>query len=265
MSRGAWVGWDGGSDVPRHVEGIGFDLRSISLRRTEIDSYYRGFANRTLWPLLHGLVEHTTFERSWWDAYRVVNEKFSAAIDGDDEAFWWIHDYHLMLLPEMIRRRGARGRIGFFLHVPFPPLEIFARLPWRTRLLEGILGADAVSFQTVRYRDNFLRTCAHLLHHVRIHETSVRLPSGRVVETHAHPISIDAEDFAGRANRPDVERSIDTSAPQWSSSSVESTDDLPSLASMCPCTICIAASRRNVSSRTTGWPMCVSSPRFRTG
>lgn len=204
---GAWVGWDGGTEVPTHIDGLEVELRSVALTRREVDAYYHGFANRTLWPLLHGLVEQPTFERSWWDAYRFVNGRFADADPSGEAAFRWVHDYHLLLLPALLRERGAPGRIGFFLHVPFPPVEVFARMPWRSLVLEGMLGADVVSFHTTRYRDNFLRTCAALLDGAEVDGTTVRL-GGRAVRTEAHPISIDAADFARRARLPSVERHL---------------------------------------------------------
>ena len=205
---GVWVGWDGGTQTPRHVPGLDFELRPVSLSRREVDAYYHGFSNRTLWPLLHGLVEQPTFDRSSWDVYRRVNEQFANVDDPLRPGLRWVHDYHLLLLPGILRRRESLGRIGFFLHIPFPPPEVFARLPWRASVLEGMLGADVVSFHTQRYRGNFLRTCAQLLDDVRVDGTVVRLHDGRVVRTAAHPISIDAADLAHRAHAPNVERAL---------------------------------------------------------
>jgi trehalose 6-phosphate synthase len=209
MSRGGvWVGWDGGVQTPMSVEGLEIDLRPVSLSRREVDAYYHGFANRTLWPLLHGLVEWPTFDRDWWDAYRVVNQHFANVDDPGMAGFRWIHDYHLLLLPELLRQAGSEGQIGFFLHVPFPPPEVFTRLPWRDPVLEGMLGADIVSFHTERYRDNFLRTCLQCVDGVEVEGTTLRLRDGRKVRTAAHPISIDAGELAGRAREPAVERAL---------------------------------------------------------
>ncbi len=205
---GAWVGWDGGTDVPSRLDELDVNLVAVPLTRREVDAYYHGFANRTLWPLFHALVEQPTFDRSWWDAYRVVNGRFAEADDAGNSAFRWVHDYHLLLVPDLLRRRGAPGRIGFFLHVPFPPVEVFARMPWRARVLEGILGADVVSFHTTAYRENFLRTCVQLLDGVEVDGGELRLRDGRRVRTEAHPISIDARDFALRAQLPGVERHL---------------------------------------------------------
>ena len=205
---GAWVGWEGSGDsVPDHVDGLRVELRPVTLGRREADLYYHGFANRTLWPLLHGLVEQPTYERDWWSAYLSANEAFATA-DEPGERVRWVHDYHLLLLPDLLRRGGAQGPIAFFLHVPFPAPELFARLPWRAQVLEGLLGADVVSFQTAHYRDNFVRTCARLRDDVRADRGGVVLTSGRRVVAAAHPISIDAADFAERSRRPPVERRL---------------------------------------------------------
>jgi trehalose 6-phosphate synthase len=202
--HGAWVGWDGGAgDLPRRVEGLDIELLPVALSRREVEHYYHGFANRTLWPLLHGLIEQPVFERRWWTAYRNVNERF-AAVEARGGGLRWVHDYHLMLVPSFLRR-AQTGPIGFFLHVPFPPPEIYARLPWREQVLDGLLGADVVSFQTEAYRDNFVRTCARLREDVRIEGQTIALARRRVL-TAAHPISIDARTLAERARSSATER-----------------------------------------------------------
>jgi trehalose 6-phosphate synthase len=203
---GAWVGWDGGAgEVPRRVEGLDVDLLPVALSRREVEDYYHGFANRTLWPLLHGLVEQPVFERRWWTAYGDVNERF-AAVEVGSGGVRWVHDYHLMLAPGLLRRAGV-GPIGFFLHVPFPPPEVYARLPWREQVLDGLLGADVVSFQTEAYRDNFVRTCARLRHDVRVEGRTIALARRRL-RTAAHPISIDARELAESARSAATERSL---------------------------------------------------------
>jgi trehalose 6-phosphate synthase len=203
---GAWIGWDGGADeLPRRVEGLDVDLLPVALSQREVEDYYHGFANRTLWPLLHGLIEQPVFERRWWRAYCDVNERF-AAVEAGGRGMRWVHDYHLMLVPSLLRR-GHAGPIGFFLHVPFPPPEVYARLPWREQLLDGLLGADVVSFQTDTYRDNFVRTCARLREDVRVEGQTIALARRRV-RTAAHPISIDAKALAEDARSSATERSL---------------------------------------------------------
>ena len=204
---GVWVGWDGGArDVPQRVEGLSVDLRSVSLSRREVDAYYHGFSNRTLWPLLHGLIETPVYDRNWWHAYRAVNARF-AAVEVDPRAFRWVHDYQLLLVPELLRQRDADAVVGFFLHVPFPAPEIFARLPWREQVVRGMLGADVVSFHTPEYRENFLRVCRRVCVDAVVEDETVHL-RGRAIRTSVHPISIDARELARAARTADVDRQL---------------------------------------------------------
>ncbi len=208
---GAWVGWDGGApELPHRVEGLDVELCPVSLSRREVDDYYHGFANRTLWPLLHGLIENPIYERRWWHAYRDVNERFAASdvSAAGPRAFRWVHDYQLMLVPELLRRHDPDGGpIGFFLHIPFPPPEVFARLPWREQVIDGLLGADVISFHTEGYRDNFVRTCLRLRDDLTVHGETLVL-GGRAIRTAAHPISIDAAAVAAQATSAGVERCL---------------------------------------------------------
>jgi alpha,alpha-trehalose-phosphate synthase [UDP-forming] len=207
--RGAWVGWDGGSaDVPRRIDGIDIDLCPVPLARREVDDYYHGFANRTLWPLLHGAIEEPVYDGTWWRSYKEVNERFAEAVvpNVDERAFRWVHDYQLMLVPWLLRsRQDNGGPIGFFLHVPFPPPEVFARLPWRQQVLHGLLGADTVSFHTDSYRENFVRSCLLLRDDLTADGTTLKLGK-RTIRTAAHPISIDTGDIARRATRDTTTR-----------------------------------------------------------
>ena len=165
---GAWVGWDGGTKgMPATLPDSEIRLMPIGLSAAQARDYYRGFANATMWPLLHNAIEKPRFERSWWRAYQEVNRVFAeravAALDERPDAIAWVHDYHLMLVPQLIRNRRPEQPIGFFLHVPWPSPDIYARLPWREQVLRGLLGADVVGFHTDEYRGNFLRSCARQL------------------------------------------------------------------------------------------------------
>jgi trehalose 6-phosphate synthase len=213
---GAWVGWDGGAeDMSRRVDGLDIALAPVGLSRREVDAYYHGFSNRTLWPLLHGAIEQPVFDRGWWQTYAAVNERFAAAETGR-RVLRWVHDYQLMLVPELLRARCAPGPIGFFLHTPFPPPEIFARLPWRGQILDGLLGADVVSFHTEGYRDNFVRSCLALRGRVEADGDRIRLlDANRTVMTAAHPISIDAADFADRASGAGATRRLNALRKQF--------------------------------------------------
>jgi trehalose 6-phosphate synthase len=210
--EGAWVGWNGGAeDMPRRVAGMNTDLVPLSISRAEVQAYYHGFSNRTLWPLFHDLVQTPTFNRSWWRTYYEVNERFAdtaAKVEVGEDPLFWVQDYQLMLLPAMLRERREGEAIAFFLHIPWPPPELFSRLPWRRQLLEGLLGADVVSFHTERYRKNFTRTAGRLLNDITVKGNRLLLKNGRVVRTHANPISIDAKGFAERALSAEVEKEL---------------------------------------------------------
>jgi trehalose 6-phosphate synthase len=212
---GAWVGWDGGAKgMPATLPDSGIRLLPIGLSATQVRDYYRGFANATMWPLLHNAIEKPRFERSWWRAYQEVNRIFAertlTALDEHPDAIAWVHDYHLMLVPQLIRNRRPDQPIGFFLHVPWPSPGIFARLPWREQVLWGLLGADVIGFHTDEYRSNFLRSCVRQLGDagVRVEGASVLLPDGRVVAAVTAPISIDVPQFASSAADPEVKKGI---------------------------------------------------------
>jgi trehalose 6-phosphate synthase len=220
---GAWVGWDGGTKgMPPTLPDSGIRLLPITLSAAQVRNYYHGFANATMWPLLHNAIEKPRFERSWWYAYRDVNEIFAeralAALDEHPDAIAWVHDYHLMLVPQLIRNRRAEQPIGFFLHVPWPSPGIFGRLPWREQILTGLLGADLVAFHTDEYRGDFLRSCARQLagSGIEVRGSSVVLPDGRVVATATAPISIDAAEYARLATDPDTDKDVQALAEQFS-------------------------------------------------
>ena len=158
-----WIGWSGAAPPERTPAAdaaeraavaaacaAGCGCRPVLLDAAEADGAYRGLSNASLWPLLHADLALLRFEPAWWDAYAAVNARFAdavaaAAAPGDRV---WVHDYHLMLLPALLRERRPDLRVGFFLHTPFPPAGVFARHPRRERLLRGVLGADLVGFQT---------------------------------------------------------------------------------------------------------------------
>jgi trehalose 6-phosphate synthase len=206
---GAWVGWDGGTKgAPETVPTSQARLVPIGLSAAQIRQYYHGFANATLWPLLHDAIEKPRFDRSWWRSYQAVNVMFAdaamTAIASHDDAIVWVHDYHLTLVPGLIRARLANQPIGFFLHVPWPAPEIFARLPGRREILLGMLGADVISFHAERYRENFARACGQLLGDVGVcvRGSAIALPGDRQVMTTTAPISIDTAEFRELAADP---------------------------------------------------------------
>jgi trehalose 6-phosphate synthase len=215
VRSGTWVGWDGGTKgTPNRLPELSIDLAPVTLTAAQVRDYYHGFANRTLWPLLHNAIEKPVFDRSWWVMYRETNQRFAtaatAALDATPDALLWVHDYHLLLVPRRVREQRPSQRTGLFLHTPWPSPDIFARIPWRKDLLLGPLGADVVGFHTDRYRSNFVRACGRLLggDGVKVRGHDLHLPDGRVVRTTASPISIDVGQFASFANSAQTQDDI---------------------------------------------------------
>jgi len=201
-----WVGWSGTVADTRSFPDVGsLRLRPVTLSEAELRGYYEGFANSTLWPLYHDAVEPPVFDRGWWETYRAVNRRFAeaAAEAAEPGAAVWVQDYHLQLVPAMLRELRPDLRIGFFLHVPFPPPELFMQLPRRLELLHGMLGADLVGFQRPQAAHNVAQLATKLLGATATDDTIV-LDDERVVRTGAFPVSIDVAEMIALAARPDV-------------------------------------------------------------
>ncbi len=201
---GIWIGWGGGElDDYDHFEADGLTLMPVHISASEVEYYYDGMSNGTLWPLYHDLVAKPAFRREWWDAYVKVNQRFAqaAAAAADQNAVVWIQDYQLQLVPAMLRELRPDLCIGFFLHIPFPPTELFKQLPWRDSILRGLLGADLVGFQRPGGAANFVRLVRLRLGH-KTHQDRIELDDGRTVKARAFPISLDfksLEDLARSA------------------------------------------------------------------
>jgi len=213
VSGGTWVGWTGDADddaEPFDVDGI--TLHPVPISAREMNSYYEGFSNDTLWPLYHDALRESTYRAADWDTYVTVNQRFADVIAdvAPQDAIIWIHDYQLQLVPAMVRRLRPDAVIGFFLHIPFPPMELFTRLPWRNQIIKGLLGCDLIGFQRPMGASNFV-TAARTLVNADV-EYGTPGESNDVVILDDHrcevgdfPISIDVEEFAtvaaGRATR----------------------------------------------------------------
>ena len=157
-------------------------LVPVPLTEEEVDRYYEGMSNASLWPLYHDVVEKPEYHRTWWDTYVQVNKRFAerAAAVAAEGAIVWVHDYQLQLVPALLRQSRPDLTIGFFLHIPFPPYELFTQLPWRSAIVEGLLGADLVGFQRPAAAANFVQL-AKRLHDLpaRGQVDRVRRPDGR--------------------------------------------------------------------------------------
>ncbi len=195
-----WPAADGHGDEPTKVDGV--ELHAVPLTADDIERYYEGFSNASLWPLYHDAIETPVFKRRWWDSYLRVNERFAAetARVADRGATVWVQDYQLQLVPAMLRRTRPDLRIGFFLHIPFPPVELFMQVPRRVEILQGLLGADLVGFQRPLGAQNFLRLTRHLLG-LRPRGNVVEV-DGREVRADAFPISIDVGEIESLALSP---------------------------------------------------------------
>ncbi|MDN5744552.1 MAG: trehalose-6-phosphate synthase [Nocardioidaceae bacterium] len=194
---GVWIGWPGGTEQRlRPFKDDGLSLVPLSMTEQEITEHYEGFSNSTLWPLYHDVVAKPEFHREWWDRYVSVNQRFAEKAAGlaAKGATVWVHDYQLQLVPRMLRELRPDLRIGFYLHIPFPPGELFQQLPWRREILEGLLGADLVGFQLPGAAQNFVRLVRQRVGH-KTHRDLIYLPDGRTVRAAAFPISIDAAGF----------------------------------------------------------------------
>ncbi len=208
---GAWIGWSGDAGpAPGPFEAQGLHLVGMGLSEQEVRDFYEGFCNATLWPLYHDVIAPPQFHRHWWDAYVAVNRRFAqaAAEQAAQGATVWVHDYQLQLVPRMLREQRADVRIGFFNHIPFPGYEIFAQLPWRRQVVEGLLGADLLGFQRRADATNFLRACRRAAG-LTTKGTTVRVggPAGiRDVQAVAFPISIDSAALSQIADREDVRK-----------------------------------------------------------
>jgi trehalose 6-phosphate synthase len=208
---GAWIGWPGApdDDLEPFVED-GLQLVPVHLSAQEVEEFYEGFSNGTLWPLYHDVVAKPEFHREWWDSYVTVNRRFAekSAEFAAEGATVWVQDYQLQLVPQMLRDLRPDLRIGFYLHIPFPPAELFSQLPWRRQILEGLLGADLIGFQLAGGAGNFVRLVRHRVGH-KTHRDLVYLPDGRTVKAAAFPISIDSAGFEELARSDDVQKRAD--------------------------------------------------------
>lgn len=183
---GAWVGWTGATGAaPGPFEHDGISHLPVPISRAQLRSFYDGFCNGTIWPLYHGAVREPEYHRRWWRPYVTVNRRFAeiTAASAAEGATVWVHDYQLQLVPVLLREARPDLRIGFFLHIPFPPEELFSRLPWRRQILEGLLGADVIGFQTQAGAQNFLRLAR------RYTDASTE---GGVLHIHDHTVDVDA-------------------------------------------------------------------------
>ncbi len=214
----AWAGWPGinsegltAEEKTRITERLAEEgCQPVFLSKQHLKNYYEGFCNKTIWPLFHYFPLYTVYEEKFWRYYKMVNNIFCESVlklAGPDD-YIWIHDYQLMMLPELIRNKLPDAKIGFFLHIPFPSFELFRLLPWRTELLNGLLGADLIGFHTYDYVRHFLSSTVRI---IGIEHSMGTLRAGnRNVKVDAFPMSIDYEKYSAGATKPAVKKRINT-------------------------------------------------------
>jgi trehalose 6-phosphate synthase len=215
---GLWIGWPGTAEkedldlknlLREAVKGSGYAFEPVPLTLKEVDGYYYGFSNEILWPLFHDLQTRCNFDPAYWRVYRSVNHKFAEVISysiGRDDCIW-VHDYHLFGVGRELREFGVTSRIGYFLHIPFPPLDLFLKLPWRFQILNALLAYDMVGFQTQRDKGNFVQCIRAMLKNVSVRSEGQIVTvevDDRQVRIGNFPISIDFDEFAVAAESPEV-------------------------------------------------------------
>jgi trehalose 6-phosphate synthase len=214
---GVWIGW-AGTSPGQHVESLltrasrnrSYTLRAVSLTEEEIAKFYSGFANEIIWPLFHDMPSRCNFDPEYWEIYQQVNRKFGNVVaeTAREDDFVWVHDYHLMLTADAMRRAGVRASMGFFLHIPFPSPDIFEKLPWKKPILKSLLEFDVVGFQSDHDRSNFVSCLQRFFPEVtaeRDGNSHIRVSlEGRRTVVGTFPIGIDFDEFAEQAARPEI-------------------------------------------------------------
>jgi trehalose 6-phosphate synthase/phosphatase len=215
-SERLWVGWPGSSVDASLRERVirdalaQFQSYPIFLTEEQMEQFYLGFCNATIWPLFHYFTSYAIYQPPFWDQYKQINQLFAEALGeilrADDVV--WVHDYHLMLLPALLKARHSQLSVGFFLHIPFPSFEVFRLLPaeWRRDILEGLLGADLVGFHTYEYTHHFLQSVLRILGYE--HHLGQVVAKDHVVRVDTFPMGIDVDKFAGAVLQSDTEREV---------------------------------------------------------
>jgi len=212
-----WIGWPGITLSGFSTKSDSIELkeklseqnyRPVFLKRNDFENYYQGFCNEVIWPLFHYFAQYANYQKKYWDSYKRVNEAFSKEVleVANDDDVIWIHDYHLMLLPGLIRKKMPKVKIGFFLHIPFPSSEIFRLIPWCAELLDGLLGSDLIGFHTFDYARHFLESVRRVLGYE--HTLGQITLGNHAVKVDTFPMGIDYQKFSHAPEKNEVQTSI---------------------------------------------------------
>ncbi len=210
---GTWIGWPGyvqESDADNRLlaeiqsASSHYSVKPVMLTSDDLKNYYEGFSNSIIWPLFHDSTDKCVFLPEYWESYKKVNKKFATTINllADETDFIWVHDYHLLMVGSYLRKTQIDNPVGFFLHIPFPPIDTFARCPWYFELLATMLDYNIPGFQTIQDKRNFIRCLKNTVQHVEIdvkeelNETLSELRfEDRYIRIGVFPISIDYNEF----------------------------------------------------------------------
>src|SRR5213596_3106768 len=217
---GTWIGWPGvAGEIPQEplakaTRNAGYKVVPVALSETERDEFYYGYSNEVIWPLFHDLQNFCNFEPGYWQTYKAVNDRFADTIAccAQPNDFVWVHDYHLMYVAQALRERGVSQKLSgltFFLHIPFPPYDIFAKLPQQQRLLRALLQFDLLGFQTRRDVRNFLQCVRRVMPDAEVvsrRELQLVRFEKREIRVGHFPIGIDFESFENGARSETVEQ-----------------------------------------------------------
>lgn len=213
---GLWIGWPGTTEEAdlrepslKAAKETGYDIVPLQMNEEEVDKYYIGFSNEIIWPLFHDLQSYCNFDPEYWEYYQTINRRFATVLKKETKPgdFIWVHDYHLMCVARYLREFKVQNRLAFYLHIPFPPVDIFLKLPWKNEILLALLDYDLIGFQTIRDRRNFVNCLRTLVKGVnvvgrgQVIEVSIGDSSVRVG---SFPISIDYDEFATLAKSKEV-------------------------------------------------------------
>ena len=208
-----WIGWNGSfidSEITKEKVKSSLKEKGIIplfFDKTHFNNYYNGFSNKIIWPLFHYLLDKVEYNKEYWTSYKFINNIFADSIikyyenenKYDTENIVWIHDYHLLLLPSLLRNKGFRGKIGFFLHIPFPSSEIFRTCPYSKNILEGLSGADIIGFHTYNYCRHFITSLERILE-CDVNSIGEYLFDNRKVIVKTCPIGISPNNFKNILN-----------------------------------------------------------------
>ncbi|MFW6022877.1 MAG: alpha,alpha-trehalose-phosphate synthase (UDP-forming) [Halanaerobiaceae bacterium] len=214
--KGLWIAWGRGDDDFEAVDESnkvkvpdenGYTLKRIKLTEEELDGFYYGFSNETMWPISHNFIDKANFEHDYWDIYKSVNEKYAEATleDTNEDDLIWVHDYHLTLLPGLIREKRENAKISLFWHIPWPSWESFSTLPWKKEILEGVLASDFIGFHTPHLVNNFI-TCAHKLGAKVDRDKGIVTYKGHKTYATAIPLGVDFESLSSYKEKCDIEK-----------------------------------------------------------